>query len=159
MGLMDTLMHFGGKLFIEMPASRRTLDELRADLEKGQSVIVEQAQKAGDSEYHRKVLNHIIGIERWGQARLRVFLGDPFKPEEYDGYRPPRETSWADLQTQFTETRQATLALLGQIGQAQINPAMRSVHNMFGPLTPRGWLFYLYFHSTAESKRLRSAGK
>jgi hypothetical protein len=154
MRLVDSALHIGGKLFIEMPAARRSFTDLQKDLALGRSVILERAIKAGDTDYHRKVLNHIIGIERWGQSRLKVFLGEPFIRDEYDGYRPPSETSYPDLQRQFDETRQTTLHLIARLTTTPVDPSLRSIHNMFGPLTPRGWLYYLYFHANAESMRL-----
>jgi len=160
MRLVDGALHMGGKLFIEMPAARKSLSDLQQDLEHGRNVILERATGAGDNDYHRKVLNHIIGIERWGQSRLKVFLGEPFIHDEYDGYRPPKETSYIDLQRQFDETRQGTLHLAVELATTPVDPSRRSMHNMFGPLTPRGWLYYLYFHANAESmRRLRSMNR
>ncbi len=160
MRLVDRALHIGGKLFIEMPAARKSFTDLQQDLALGRSVILERATKAGDTDYHRQVLNHIIGIERWGQSRLKVFLGEPFIRDEYDGYRPSRDTSYTELQRQFDETRQTTLHLMAQLTTAPVDPSMRSMHNMFGPLTPRGWLYYLYFHANAESmRRLRPTNR
>lgn len=153
MRLVDRALHMGGKLFIEMPAARKSFTDLQQDLEQGRNVILERATKAGDTDYHRKVLNHIIGIERWGQSRLKVFLGEPFIRDEYDSYRPARETSYTDLQRQFDETRQITLHLAAELATTPIHHSLRSMHNMFGPLTSRGWLYYLYFHANAESMR------
>jgi hypothetical protein len=147
MGLMEKLMHFGGKLVIEAPAARKTFDELQRELTENRTLVISRAHAVGDTDQHRKSLNHIIGIERWGQSRLKVFLGAPFKQEEYDSYRPSRDASYADLLRQFEETRQATLNLAVEVATEQIDPAARSPHNMFG------WLFYLSFHANAESMR------
>jgi hypothetical protein len=146
-------MPFGGKYFVEVLAKRKSITQHRADLTATRTTILDRARAAGDSDYHRKVMSHIIGIERWGQSRLRVFLGGPLKQEEYDGYRPARESSYTELLGQFEETRQATLKLVDELAATKLDPAARSLHNMFGPLTVQGWLYYLCFHANAESIR------
>ncbi len=94
------------------------------------------------------------GLERWGQSRLRVALGEPLLMDEYDVYRPPRAAGWAELQDAFHSTRQQTVALAGQLDQAVTN-GVKVPHNQFGLLTVRSWLRYLDIHANMEAKKLR----
>jgi hypothetical protein len=109
---------------------------------------------AKDNESNRKLLSHVTGIERWGQSRLRVALGEPLLMDEYDGYRPPREAGWAELQDAFHDTRQQTVALARQLGPA-VEAGVHVPHNQFGPLTVRSWLRYLDIHANMEAKKLK----
>jgi hypothetical protein len=108
-----------------------------------------------DVPRNRQVLSHIIGIERWGQRRLRVALDDPFEMDEYNAYRPARETDWTTLQTMFAATRRETIRLIGLIERAGVADR-RILHNMYGDLTVRGWLKYLLVHADAEAMKMRS---
>jgi len=44
----------------------------------------------------------VIGIERWGQRRLRMLLGEPPVSDEYDSYRPGEDLSMPALRDAFT---------------------------------------------------------
>ncbi len=154
MGLQDTLMRVGATFFLERPARSSTPVDLAGRMERDGAALYNRVRSLGDSPYHRKVLSHVIGIERWGQRRLKVFLGEPFVRDEYDAYRPTQDTGWDDLLNQFQIARAETIALARQLGSHP--PASTQVeHNMFGGLTITGWLHYLNFHANAESKRMR----
>lgn len=114
--------------------------------------LAAQYARLPDGDFNRRVLNHVIGIERWGQRRLKVALGEPFVTEEYDGYRPPRETGWTDLQALFAETRAATVALARQLDD---KADVKILHNGWGELTVRGWLNYLHVHASLESRKMK----
>ncbi|MBL8162574.1 MAG: DinB family protein [Anaerolineae bacterium] len=103
---------------------------------------------------NRRILSHIVGIERWGQRRLSVFLGEPFVDEEYNIHRPPREASWSELRAQFHETRAQTLVLIDRIAAADPRD-QRVLHNQWGLLSARGWLNYLNVHARGESLKMR----
>jgi len=100
-------------------------------------------------------LRHITGIERWGQRRLQVALGEPFAQDEYDGYQPAADADIATLREQFRTTRQATVALAQKLAAAGVSDQVKIRHNQLGPLTVRGWLNYLNTHASWESKRIR----
>jgi hypothetical protein len=102
-----------------------------------------------------KVLRHITGIERWGQRRLQILLGEPPIADEYDGYRPGTDLTLDEQRALFRETRTATLALIDQLQAAGVGDDATAPHNDFGPLTVRGWLRYLDMHANLESKKLR----
>lgn len=100
-------------------------------------------------------LRHITGIERWGQRRLQVALGEPLLQDEYDGYQPPAAADLATLRAEFSATRQATVALAQKLAAAGVGDQVKIRHNQFGPISVRGWLSYLNTHATFESKRIR----
>lgn len=100
------------------------------------------------------VLRHITGIERWGQRRLQVALGEPLLQDEYDGYQPAT-ADLATLREEFRTTRQATVALAQKLAAAGVSDQVKIRHNQFGPISVRGWLSYLNTHATFESKRIR----
>jgi len=140
--------------FLERPFRNLSAAQIAQRLELDGRTLERTFAAAKDNEHNRKLLNHIIGIERWGQSRLRVALGEPLAMDEYDGYRPPREASWSELQNAFHGTRQQSMALAGQLDQAVAN-GVKPSHNQFGPLTVRSWLRYLDIHASMEAKKLR----
>ena len=99
------------------------------------------------------MLTHLIGIERWGQQRLRVALGEPLALDEYDPYRPEGE-DWAGLQQCFQRTRQETISLSKSLRMARLDVGTRICHNQFGEISLLGWIFYLNFHAKLESLKI-----
>ena len=146
-GIKDRLMNFGAQLVLERPVKGLGLAEMAQRLEKaGRQYEQELASSSGTAE-SCTALSHVIGIERWGQRRLRVALGDPPIQDEYDAYRPPRERAWQDLVADFKATRQETLTLVHEIDRCNLPEGWKIRHNMFGDLSVRGWLRYLEMHS------------
>ncbi len=153
--MLRTIMNAGAGLVLERPTRRKSLPELAEALAKSAQKVEASLAKLPDSAMNRRVLSHIIGIERWGQSRLRVFLGEPLVMDEYDGYRPPRDASWDELRQAFTDTRRRTIELVHQL-QAAASPLDKKVpHNQFGPLTCRAWLRYLDIHARSEARKMR----
>lgn len=152
---MSFFRRLATNVLMEWPVQRKSLADLEQTLQTAGESLKQKVAAAPDTETNRKTLSHIIGIERWGQKRLTVALGEPLAVEEYDLYRPGRDASWADLQQQFTQTRQASVALVQQLQQTQVDPGRKIKHNGYGDLTVRGWLRYLIFHANAESWRIR----
>lgn len=140
--------------FLEMPFRGLSVEQMAQRLELDGRTLERTFVAAKDNEHNRRLLSHITGIERWGQSRLRVALGAPLVMDEYDGYRPPREATWVELQDAFHSTRQETVALARQLGQA-LAASVKTPHNQFGPLTVRSWLRYLNIHANMEAKKLR----
>ena len=114
-----------------------------------------EAKWAGmsDTSEHRRLLRHIVGIERWGQSRLRVALGAPLAMDEYDDYQPPADAAWSELQAAFRDTRQQTIDLARQLIPAKAD--VKIPHNQFGKLTISSWLRYLDLHANMEAKKAR----
>jgi hypothetical protein len=118
--------------------------------------ISHRLDKYSDSQQNRQVLSHVIGIEQWGQSRLRVGLGEPFKEEEYDSYRPSRNRSWEQLKAEFRMTRKRTVALAEALDDKQADQFMKVKHNRYGMLTLGAWLRYLDLHANMETKKIKS---
>jgi hypothetical protein len=140
--------------FLEQPFRSLTAEQMAERLELDGRTLERTFAAAKDSESNRKLLSHITGIERWGQTRLQVALGAPLAIDEYNGYRPARDDSWAELQDAFRSTRQQTVDLARQLGPA-VEAVVHVPHNQFGPLTVRSWLRYLDMHANMEAKKLR----
>ena len=155
MGLRDTLTGAVSGLLLEQPLKNKDMAEIAQELDLAGGRLKDTFAAAKDNPDNRRLLSHIVGMERWGQSRLRVALGEPLTMDEYDDYRPPREAPWPALQDAFSETRQQTVALVRQLGQAQV-ANIKVPHNQFGPLSVRSWLRYLDLHANLEAKKLKS---
>lgn len=143
------------QLFLERPARKRSFKELSSKLAASGQALDTRFASRDDSKKNRSSLSHIIGIERWGQQRLRVALGEPFVDDEYNGYRPAKEVGWDELKAQFSETRAATIEIVEQLDEGGVSAETTINHNDFGDLTTKAWLQYLTFHANTESKRIR----
>lgn len=140
----------------ERHALGRDLGALATELEASGHTIDAKLAAAGDTPGNREAIAHWVGIERWGQRRLRVALGEPFVEDAYHGYRPDREAGVAALRRAFAETRAETVALARRLRDAGVDPATTVRHNDLGELSVGGWLAYLIQHPEQESRgRLR----
>lgn len=155
MALKQRFETFFKDFILERPARRRSLDELLRSLKSSQTKLEVRFAKASDSPKNRTALRHVIAIERWGQNRLKVALGEPLLEDSNHDYKPPQETSWQDLKQQFSETREQTLAVADELMKGQIDKAQTIPHNQLGPLSVGAWLRYLNIHGLLESKRIR----
>ena len=155
MGLKEKVTGFVAGLLLERPVEDKSYAEMAQQLEEaGQSIRARLADKKY-TEFNHRVLTHIIGIERWGQSRLRVFLGEPLVQEEYNSYRPAREVPWDELVGQLTATRSETVSLVRALDGASVAPDIKILHNQFGPLSARAWLRYLQTHASREIMQVR----
>lgn len=141
-------------LFFERPGKRAGLESLQGKLQTTQATIEERLSAAAGSEKDIKTLRHVIAIERWGQRRIKVALGEEFLEDENHAYKPEPDTPWADLKQQFTQTREQTLALTDELKGETLN--VRVPHNDLGPMTLLGWLSYLNSHANLETKRIKA---
>lgn len=153
MGLKDSVMQAAAGVFIERPGRARSLDQWRTALTSSGAVIDERAASARDPVKASIVLRHISGIERWGQQRLRVFLGNSLLMDEYDGYRPGTDLSLDEQREFLREIRAETVALVEAL-QSATHATETVPHNDYGPLTVHGWLRYLDIHANLESKKI-----
>jgi hypothetical protein len=142
-------------LLIEGPARRRTYAQLGAALDRAAAKLEPRLSAAPDTAANREQLRHIVGIERWGQRRLRVALGEPPVADEMDDYMPPADSSMDELRTAFASARRETTVLARQLEARAVDGGTRVEHNQFGPLSVRGWLSYLATHASFEGKRVR----
>lgn len=142
-------------LFLERPGQILNLAAHQQRLATDGDALRKRFADVRGTDANCDVLRHIIGIERWGQRRLQVALGEPLVMDEYDDYRPDDDAEWNALRLEFDDTRQMTLALIDELAEANLNEALTVPHNQFGKLTIYAWLHYLYRHSHLEAKRLK----
>lgn len=142
---------------LEAPAGRSSYTDLGQSLERAGMHLAGRAARAADTQANRDVLIHIISIERWGQNRLRALLGQrKFEPDEARAYRPPQDTSLAELRSLLSQTRSGTVDLARQLHARPPQDDLTVAHNSLGPLTAKAWLRYLTQHADLESRRLRA---
>ncbi|SEJ92368.1 DinB superfamily protein [Deinococcus reticulitermitis] len=143
---------------LEKPAGRSSFTDLSQGLERSGNFLAQRAERAADTPENRDLLAHIIGIERWGQNRLQVALGQrEFVRDEYHPYRPPEGSTLAQLQVALSQTRSRTVDLARQLHARPPHDDFVVEHNGLGPLTAKGWLRYLTQHADLESRKLKSA--
>ena len=151
-------MSFIGKIigvFMERGAKNLSFAELKQKLVESGHEIETQLDTAPDTPKNREQLNHIVGIERWGQRRLRMVLGDSPVADEYDGYRLPEVSTFDALREGFKTTRAETVALVDELQQMGIPTRAIVPHNDIGDFTVGGWLYYLNGHANRESTRIK----
>jgi hypothetical protein len=155
MSIRETALKLIVPLFVENPAQKQSFAQLTLRLEQSQTLIANRtnAVKTQNLEKHRATMRHIIGIERWGTARLKVALGEAFKPDGQKDYHPDASQDLTALLEDFTSTRLETLRTAKLIEQQ--NPSLKVLHNNLGELSMKGWLQYLNIHAEIESRKLR----
>jgi hypothetical protein len=154
MTIADFLMKPIVNLMVERPGRKLPLAGWAQKLAESGEAINKRVATA-QTPQGAATLRHITGIERWGQRRLQVALGEPFVLDEYDGYQPAADADLATLREAFRTTRQATVELAQKLAAAGVSDEVKIRHNQFGPVTVRGWLSYLTTHANFESKRIR----
>ena len=151
MSLISTILHF----VISRSAAKFSLDELQTRLKLSSESVAGRIEQASDTPANRGQACHLIGIERWGQRRLRSALGEPLVMDEYDPDRPGDDQPLQALSSLFVETRQQTLALIDELKKVPGIENKLIPHNEIGDLTVRGWLFYLDSHANRESQNIK----
>jgi hypothetical protein len=155
----ENIAHIVARFVFEKPARKLTLTDLARKMEVSGQKLEHVLAKATSSYAHYDCLSHIIGIERWGQQRLRHVLGEPLVLDEYDSYRPSIALFWEELGAEFTITRQQTLALIRKLQQACGDQTAAVRHNQLGIMTIHGWLLYLDMHANLEAKKFTNHHK
>ena len=155
MAIRDILFSVLREFLVERPARKASINELADKLSVSGQALSIRFGGIANRDANREALRHIIGLERWGQRRLRVFLGEPFVRDEYDGYRPSENFSWNDLREDFSQARAETVTLAEQLMQKNVMSNVTVLHNDFGPLTAKGWLKYMLDHAIRESMRIK----
>jgi hypothetical protein len=147
--LTSVVMYF----IMEKPAQRQGLAKLTRSLIDSGEALHRDLERIEDTDKNRDQLRHMIAIERWGQRRLRVALGEPLEQDDNHAYKPRGDIPWLTLKEMFTATRAETLALAEAFKQNDVT--RKVLHNQFGPVSVLGWLRYLESHARLEGKRLR----
>ncbi len=152
--ILHNIANVVGRLVFDKPARKLTLAEQARMLEESRQKLEQRLDSAADTFANYDCLAHIIGIERWGQRRLRVPLGEPMHMDEYDLYRPSIALFWHDLRAAFSTTRQETIALVHTLEQAGMDYTVGVRHNELGILSVPGWIRYLDMHANLEAKKI-----
>ncbi|CAN5906898.1 hypothetical protein BH24DEI2_BH24DEI2_10610 [soil metagenome] len=154
MSFIGTLIGSILRPLLERHVKNRAPETLVAALENSQSEVADRLRQAADTERNRDVANHIVGIERSSQRRLRSALGEPPLQDGYRGYRLPETATLDDLRHAFDTTRQDTLHLAQALQTNDVDFETKIRHNDLGALSVRAWLAYLDGHAKRESTRL-----
>ncbi|MDZ7801410.1 MAG: hypothetical protein U5K81_11550 [Trueperaceae bacterium] len=140
----------------ERHARGKGIEVLAAELEASGRALDARIAGKLDTSGNREALAHWIGIERWGQRRLHVTLGEPFLQDEHHSYRPDMGEGLTALQRALAETRAETVALARRLQKEGVDPTTTVPHNDLGRLSVAGWLAYLRQHPEQEARgRLR----
>jgi len=129
-------------------------DLIEAAKEGGQTILAHLANKP-DTPENRQQMRHVIGIERWGQRRLKTMSGEPAIHDEYDGYQPEETLDLAALRAEFSTVRAETLTIVDAIQEKGVADTATANHNGMGDVSLRMWLRYLTMHANFESKRVK----
>jgi len=157
MSIVQRLIGLGRRPVAEFAGRGKSLEQLAADLETSATTMDARLARAHDTPGNRDAIAHWVGIERWGQRRLRVTLGERFVEDGHHPYRPDEATGIEALRRDFAETRAETVALAHRLREAGVDPSTTVRHNDLGDMSVRGWLAYLIQHPEQESRaRLRS---
>jgi hypothetical protein len=146
-----SLFGTASRWFYEWKTKGKSYDEYLEWLQQNQTTVYARLIKAASSTFNRERAAHVIGIERWSAQRLHVLLGEPLVLDEYDGYAPSATLSMAQLAEEFTQTREATLALVRQLRDAGVDIRQTVKHNEAGELSAGAWLFYIENHTGRET--------
>lgn len=153
MALKDRFTSMIVNVMIERPAKRQGLAKVIANLEKTNHHLKTHLGTLADTKTNRNQLRHIIAIEKWGQQRLKVALGEALVLDENHAYKPSEQSSWEELKALYGITRLETLEIAKNLHCVNLEQTI--AHNQLGPLSILGWLRYLNTHAALESKRLR----
>jgi len=151
----EDVRHLVVERVLERPTRAKRYAELADDLYVAGERLGLRLQRTRPGAAASGVMRHIIGIERWGQSRLRVAFGEPFVRDAHQPYKPPREATWEELTQDFHDTRAETVAIARGLSSDPPPPDWRVEHNALGPLSARAWLRYLQLHADLESRKLR----
>jgi hypothetical protein len=156
MRLLQRIIGLARRPMAERYARGRGIEQLAAELAASGRSMDARLVGLPDTPGHRAALAHWIGIERWGQRRLRVALGEPFQADGHRPYRPDEADGVEALRQAFAATRAETVDLAHALREAGVDPTTTVRHDDMGDLSVGGWLAYLLQHPEQESRsRLR----
>ena len=111
MRIFGTVLH----LITEWTAKNLSYVALDERLQRSGQHVEQKLAGARELPLNLEAAKHIVGIERWGQQRLRTVLGEPLVMDEYDSYRPEAISTMQALTAEFREARQETRNLLQRL--------------------------------------------
>jgi hypothetical protein len=158
MRVIQKLIGLGLRPIAERRARGRDFEAAARDLERAGARIDAHLTGTPDTPANREAIAHCVGIERWGQRRLQVALGEPLDEGGHRPYRPALELGVDGLRAAMAETRAGTVALARELAAARVDPTTTVHHDDLGELTLGGWLAYLEQHASRElGYRVRGA--
>jgi hypothetical protein len=141
----EAIRSFLLQLMVEGPATRQGLEGLRAKLQRSGDELSGRLDKVAESETTRRVVDHIITIERWGQRRLKVALGETLPPIALPLIRTPN-SHWRGAKRAVLDNHFKNVEwLISRACKAQISlpkPHLRHTLN---------WLRIEYFGTILEA--------
>ena len=149
---LATLKHAYALLVFETPARWSGMDRLIKRLEDSGQSLEKHLAKVSGRAANREILVHMLRIERSGQRRLCVALGEPLC-EDLDDTRPLAQ-NWPLLVEAYKRARKETISLCKSIRMARIDPKTRIPHQQYGDISLLGWLYYLHLYAAVESMRI-----
>lgn len=139
----------------QLQTINKSLDDVIQSAKESRQTIDEHLAGKPDTPQNREQMRHVIGIERWGQRRLKTMLGEPPVQDEYDGYQPSAELALDALRAEFHATRTETLSIVDDIKKKGVAETAKANHNGMGDVSLKLWLRYLTMHANFESKRVK----
>jgi hypothetical protein len=129
MRLSQKLIGLGLRLVAELRARGRGFEAAAVELERSGARLDDHLEGKPDTPGNREAIAHCVGIERWGQSRLRVGLGEPFTLDAHHGYRPDPALDIEALRVRMAATRADTVRLARALAAAGASPATTVRHN------------------------------
>ena len=142
------------RLYFTWQSRNKSLNELISQSEASGKTILDGLKDKSDTPANREKLRHIIGIERWGQRRLKTLLGEPPLTDEYNGYQPAESLDFKALRAEFKSTRAETAKLLRTLQKKGLAKTGQAYHNSMGEIPITVWAGYLTMHANMEYKRI-----
>ena len=142
------------RLYFTWQSRNKSLNELISQSEASGKTIWDDLKDKSDTPANREKLRHIIGIERWGQRRLKTLLGEPPLTDEYNGYQPAESLDFKALRAEFKSTRAETAKLLRTLQKKGLAKTGQAYHNSMGEIPITVWAGYLTMHANMEYKRI-----
>jgi hypothetical protein len=154
MSIFDNLIGSFVYWITERNARGKSYADFQRALEKTGQTVHSRFIASSDTLGHREQGQHIVGIERWSQSRLKVALGDPYEEDEYDGYRPGSDMDIEELAEAFADTRAESIRLAKMLETTGVPLSQTINHNQLGEFTIGAWLSYIISHAGRESRLL-----
>ncbi len=132
------------QFLFERPSRTHSIDHYVPLLEKNGRKIATKIATMRHTAVNHTAVTYLIAVERWGQQRLRIAQGAPFRNDDYRAYRPPKETPWSELVEMFEAARRGTVTLASDLCKRNTNGKV--LHDVFGEMSVRAWLHYLNWH-------------
>lgn len=149
---LSSLKHAYALLVFEMPAVWSGMDRLINRLEVSGHSLEKHLDKVSGQAANREILVQMLRIERSGQRRLCVALGEPLRDDLEDTRALAH--NWPQLVDAFKRARKETVSLCKSIRMARIDPKTRIPHPHYGEISLLGWVYYLHLHAAVGSLRI-----